>query len=153
MFLLLWAEPLFPPPALFPVWFFSVLVVRACSSVVSRVNPSLTGLSMCRGGLRWHLPVTAAPPPHTLFCLHHSFTMGDCPRQLGELCRDLWGWGPAGSPSGKMAALSSLIVHAHTHTDTCMLLEVLSSDVLLPCQSGWAQGSPGEGVAHRAWRG
>lgn len=51
MFLLLWAEPLFPPPALFPVWLFSVLVVRACSSVVSRVNPSLAGSSrssVCR---------------------------------------------------------------------------------------------------------
>ena len=116
MFLLLWAEPLFPPPVLFPVWLFSVLVVRACSSVVSRVNPSLAGLSTCRGGLRWHLPVT--PPP--LFCLHHSFTMGDYPRQLESCAETCGAGGQQGAPVGRwLLCQASLCMHTLTQTRAC----------------------------------
>ena len=58
------------------------------------------------------------PPP--LFCLHHSFTMGDYPRQLESCAETCGAGGQQGAPVGRwLLCQASLCMHTLTQTRAC----------------------------------
>lgn len=60
------------------------------------------------------------PPPPLLFCLHHSFTMGDCPRQSESWAETCGAGGQQGAPVERwQLCQASLYMHTLTQTRAC----------------------------------